>query len=341
MAVGDGAEASVRSYVAVGKETTFGTYTAPSRAVEALSCGFMTEIEIEKIDAIGLGNRGFQKRVQKDKKVMGSLEANVHPQESPLLFAVALGGGITSALNTTGAYLHSLTAGNFDTSPSSVCFNVRKGSTHTFRYSGGRVNQLKITAAVNEVVRASYDFVFKDSTATTSDDLASALSISSVLPFVYVDGTFRYAATEANAATTTAAEPIQAFELTISNGLVSDAAARALGSNVLQVLPATRRSVEFKITQRFDTITAYNRFIQATTGSVNLFFRSSSIGSTNQFYEMTIVLPKVIYDKADVELKDTGSILQAEIPMSVLVDNPNTTTGRDIAITFGNDIASY
>lgn len=344
MAVGDGAEASVRSYVAVGKETTFGTYTAPSRAIEALSCGFMTSIEFEKLDSIGLGNRGQHKRVSKDKKVAGGLECYAHPQESVLLVANAMGGGIVSTALTgsgTGAYTHTLSAGNFNTDAASLCFNVRKGSTHTFRYNGGRVNQLKISAAINEVVKASYDFIFKDSTITTSDDLSAGLSISAVLPFTYVDGNFQYSSTEALADTTTAREPIQAFELTLSNGLISDSAARGLGSSVLQVLPATRRNVEFKITQRFDTSTAYNRFIQATQGAVLLKFRSQSIGSTNQFYEMTISMPKVYVDSADVEIKDTGSILQAEIPFSVVVDNPSTSTGRDVAVSFINDISAF
>lgn len=341
MAIGDGAESVVRSYVAVGKEATFGTYTAPSLAIEALSCGFMTDVDVEMIDSIGGGNRGRTKRVQKDKKVAGPLEANFHAQESVLMCANALGGGIVSALHTTGVYNHTLGAGNFNTDAASLCFNVRKGSTHTFRYSGGRVNSLKISAAVGEIVKVSYDFVFKDSTQTSADDLASALSISSVLPFTYVQGKYRYATTEAGAATTTAEEPIQGFELTVKNNIVSDKAARALGSNVPQVLPATRREVEFKITQRFDTTTAYNRFMQATQGAVELFFQGEQIGATGFFHEATIRMPKVFYDKADVELKDTGSILQAEIPMSVLVDSPNTTTGKDIAFTFRNATAAY
>lgn len=340
MAVGDGAEAAVRSYVAVGKEGTFGTYTAPSTAIEALSCGFMTEIEIEKIDSIGLGQRGMTKRVMKDKRVMGPLEAYVHPQESVLLFAAAMGGGIVSAAHTATVYNHSLLAGNFNTDAASLCFNVRKGSSLTFQYSGGRVNQLRVSANVGEVVKAAYDLVFKDSTQAAAD-ISAALSISSVLPFTYVQGKFRYAATEANAATTTAEEPIQGFELTIKNGIVSDKAARALGSNVPQVLPATRREVEFKITQRFDTTTAYQRFLQATQGAVELFFQAEQIAATGFYNELTIRLPKVYYDKADVELKDTGSILQAEIPMSVLVDSPSTSTGRDIGITFRNGTASY
>ncbi len=340
MAVGDGGEATVRSYVSVGKEGTFGTYTAPTSAIEALSCGFITEIDSESIDSIGGGNRGMNKRVMKDKKVMGPLETYLHPQESVLMMANAMGGGINSAAHTATVYNHTLTAGNFNTDAASLCFNVRKGSAMVSAYVGGRCNQMRVSANVGEIVKVAYDFVFKDSTTGVAD-LSAALSISSRLPFTYVQGKYRYSTTEILAATSSAEEFVQGFELTIKNNLISDKSARALGSNVLQILPATRREIEFKITQRFDTMTAYNRFLQGTQGSVELFFQGDQIAATGFYDEMTIRMPKVFYDKADVELKDTGSILQAEIPMSVLVDSPNTTTGKDIGITFRNGTAAY
>lgn len=340
MAVGDGAKAAVQSYVAMGKESTFGTYASATTAVEALSCTFKTERDSQKIESLGR-NRGFSRRVFLDKKVSGSLEANLHPEESILLVATALGGGITSSGTSTSGYTHSLTAGNFDTSPSSLSFNHRKGDTHTFHYSGGRINSLKISANVGEPVKLSAEFIFKDSTQL-SDDIASSLSISTVGVFTYVHGTFRYAATEANAATSTAAEPIQGFELTINNNLESEKGARQLGSEVLTILPSRRREVEFKITQRFDTTTALNRFLQATQGAVDLFFRGESIGSTSNFHECTIRLPKVFYNSgADPEVGGPGDIIMAEIPFDVLVDNPYTTTGKDIGITFQNATASY
>jgi hypothetical protein len=338
MAVGDSGKSAVQSYLAVGKEATFGTYTQPSTALEFISCGFKTEIDIEKIDALS-GNRGMNKRVQKDKKVSGTAEQYAHPTESLLMFANAMGGGIVSATHTAGVMNHSLTAGNFATDVASLCFNHRKGDTHTFHYSGGRVNVLKMSANVGEIVKVSVDMIFKDSTQL-SDDISASLSISSLLPFVYTGGKFRYSTTEALAATTTAEEPIQGFELAINNGLVSDKSARQLGSNLLSILPATRRTVDFKITQRFDTTTAYNRFIQGTQGSAELYLQGEQIGSTGFYNEMTVRLPKVFYDAADIEVKDSGSILQAEIPMSVLVDNPNTTTGKDIGVTFRNAVAA-
>lgn len=340
MAVGDQAKAAVNSYVALGKETTFGTYASATTAVEALSCSFTIQRESKKIDALGR-NRGYGRRVFLDKKVSGTLETHLHPEESVLLMAVALGGGIASTPGASSTSLHSLTAGNFDTSPSSLSFNVRKGDTHTFRYSGGRMNSLKISAQVGEPVKLSAEFIFKDAT-NPSDDILSILSLSSYAVFTYVHGTFRYAATEANAATTTAAEPIQGFELSINNNLASDKEARQLGSDLLTVLPARRREIEFKITQRFDTSTAINRFTQATQGAVDLFFQGESIGTSALFNECTIRLPKVFYNSgADPEIKGAGDILTAEIPMDVLVDNVNTTTGKDIGVTFRNGVSGY
>lgn len=338
MAVGDGAQAAVRSYVALGKEATFGTYASATSAVEAISCGFKVDIESKKLES--LGKRGYAKRVQLNKSVGGELEEYLHPHASVLLFAATLGGGITSALHTTGVYNHSLTAGNFDTAPASLSFNVRKGDTHTWRYSGGRVNQLKLSAQVGDLVKASYSMIFKDATQQ-SDDISGILSVSSVLPFVFNQGQFRYAATEANAATTTAAEPIQGFELTINNNMVDGNEARQLGTNILSVLPATRRDIELKVTQRFDTTTAYNRFIQATQGAVELFFQAEQIGSTGFYNECTLRFPKVFVNSPDPELKSDSEILQSEFTLDVVDDAPSTSTGKDIGVTFRNATAAY
>lgn len=340
MAVGSDAKPILPGYIAMGRETTWGTYNSATTAVEAVTCGFRTEINSEKLDAIG--NRGFHKRVTLNKTVAGELETYFHPSESVPLLASALGGPLVSTGVTTSVYDHSISAGNFDTSSAflGLSFNVRKGQAHTWRYNGGRVNSMKITAAVGEVVKVSWDMIFKDSTLGT-DDISAILSVSTLLPMTFAHGVFRYGATEALAPTTTAQEPIQGFELTVKNNLASEESARELGTTILSVLPATRREVELTITQRFDTTTAYNRFIQATIGSVELFFRSGDSLGNNCFPEITIRLPKVYQNTNDPVLDDTGGILQSEISYDAVVDNPSTTTGKDIGITVRNATASY
>ena len=340
MTIGNNYEMGVNSYVALFKESTYGTYPATvatgASTIEPLTIGIKTEIESQKLETISM-NRGATKRVQLNKNVSGSMEQYLHPTESPLLMAVCMGGGIVTS-SLTGAYTHSLTAGNFDTTPSSISMMVRKGATNHWQYTGGRVNQMTISGNVGEVVKVAYEMIFRDSTQAGTS-IVSSLSISSLLPFTYVDGSYRYAATEA-ALTSTASEKITGFELVVNNNMKSDADARGLGSNVIDILPPTRRTVEFKITQRFDTTTAWNRFVQNTQGSIELLFQGATITADN-LNSCRIVMPKVFVNTPDPEVTGPNDLLMSEISFDVLVDNPLTTTGKDIAITFINDVASY
>ena len=339
MAVGSDVRTVLPSYVAVGKESTWGTYASATTAIEFISCSFKTEIESQKLDSIGL-NRGFTKRVQLNKSVQGTLEMNLHTVESTPLIANALGGAVSTTAGSTGAYVHSISAGNFNTGLSSLSFNVRKGADHVFRYMGGRVNVMKISAEAGDVVKASFDLIFKDSTQL-SDDISTSLSVTSTLPMTFVNGVFRYAATEAAAATTTAEEPIQGFELEINNNLAAESASRQLGSNLLSVLPPTRREVNLTITQRWDTTTTFQRFIQATQGAVELYMRGNDSLTSDYFHEITIRLPKVFQNTSEPVLEGSDSVIQSEITYDVLVDTPQTTTGKDIGITIRNNVASY
>lgn len=338
MAVGDEAKAAAQSYVAVGRETTFGTYASATTALEVISCSFKTTFEHMKLDEIGL-NRGPARRVQMGKVVSGTLEAYLHPHDTTLLLANAMGGGITSNSTVTNINIHSITAGNFDTTTAGLSFNVRKGDTHTWRYLGGRINRLTIAGTVGEPVKVTADLVFIDSTQLT-DNIATSLSYSSVNPFTYVNGVYRYAATEAAAATTTVEEPIQSFELTINNNLKTDRDARELGTVTLSVIPATRREIEMKAVQRFDTTTAYNRMTQATEGALELRF-SGDLITTGSNYLATFRLPSVFVNNADTAITGAKDILMADIDYDVLVDTPSTTTGKDIGITLQNTAASY
>ena len=341
MAIGNTAKPVLPSYVAVGKESTWGTYASATTAIDFISCSFKTEIESQKLDTIGT-NRGFTKRVQLSRMVQGTLESFLHPVESTLLLAAAMGGTLSTTAGSTGAYTHSISTGNFNTTSAiqNVSFNVRKGDSFVWRYIGGRVNNLKITANVGEVVKVSFDMVFKDSTQL-SDDIGSTLSLTSILPMTFVNGKFRYAATEAAAATTTAEEDIQTFEFNINNNLVNDGKARSLGTDLLTVLPPTRRDVTLSITQRFDTTTSYNRFIQATQGAVELFFRGPNSISAANFNEMTFRMPKVFQNSNDPTLDSAGDIVSSTFTYDVLVDLPSTATGKDIGVTVRNGISAY
>lgn len=330
MAIGDGCESAVRSYVAVGKETNFGTYATATTAMEVLSCSFKTDEKTMKLDSLST-NRGMSRRVFLDKEVAGTIEAYAHPVESPLVFAAALGGSVTTTTLSTGVYSHVMEAGNFAGTIPSICFSVRKGSNQVWNYSGGRVNTLKLTANVGEPMKLSADIIFKDST-TLSADISAGLSLTAFIPWTFVHGTYQYSAT---------AQKITGFELAISNGLKSDKDARALGQNTLVCLPATRREVTFKISQRFDTTSTWDAFMQHTTGAIQLDFTSTDSLSSSNFPKLTINMPKCGMKTPDPELKSAGDIIMSDIEYDVLVDNPMTSTGYDVKFTVINGVSGY
>lgn len=338
MASGSGGSAVVHSYVAVGKEATFGTYASATTAIEALSCSFTVKKNDMKLDGLFV-QRGYNRRVMLGKEVTGALEQYLHPHESVLLLANALAGQVSSTAGTNST-LHSISAGNFANSIAALSFNVRKGDTLTWRYHGGRCNTMKLTANVGDPVKCSYDMVFRDATQV-ADDISLILSISSVTPFVFTGAEFRYGASEGAVST----ESVIGFELTVNNNLKADANSRQLGTDTLAILPGTKRDIMLKVTQRFDTTTTWLRFISGTEGAVALFFSGTAIVAATTtpeyFHTMEIRLPRVQQRTGDPELKSSGDILTADLEYAVLVDNPNTTTGRDIGLTVRNSTASY
>ncbi len=337
MAIGDNAEIGLTSYVAFSKETTFGTYASATSAVDFLSCGFRTSRESRKLDSFGL-NRGFTKRVSLGQNVGGPFESYLHPEEGVLLLANALGGPIASATLTTGAFTHSISAGNFDTTTAirSLSANVKKGSK-VWRYLGGKINTMRISAQVGEPVNVSMEFVFKDQTQL-SDDIQTALTLSSVLPFTFVEGSFRYTDSEASL-TSTVAESVVGIELSISNNIISGSEVRSLGSRLPSVLPATRRNIELKVRQRFDTTTAFARFMANTFGSAEIVFAGAQIVSGAN-YEIRFRLPKLVPNSPDPVLDNPNGVLMSEIDFDVVADTL-TSAGRDIGCTVINATSSY
>lgn len=340
MAIGDGAEIGLTSYVAFAKEATFGTYASATTAIDFLSCTFKVTRDSQKLDTFGL-TRGFTKRVQLGQNVTGSIETYLHPADTTLLVAAALGGPIASTGTTVSHYTHSISAGNFDTTTAinQLSCNEKKG-LHTFRYIGGRVNSIKFVANVGDPVMVTAEFMFKDATLQ-SDDISSILSMSSVLPFTFVEGSFQYASTEAGLPTTTAIESVIGIELEINNNLKYDNDVRSLGSRLPSVIPPTRREVKLKVKQRLDTTTAYTQFISATPAAAQIAFTSpSTVFTSTSFYQCIIRLPQIIRNSPDPELASPSDILIMETEFDCIVDT-GTSAGRDVGITFVNGTTNY
>ena len=165
MAQGDTAKVGATSWRACQQESAYGSDACTSTAFKPLSmisCSFKTEIESEKLSELAL-NRGFSKRIQKNKNVSGTLEKYAHPDEDIVLWANALGGTFTFASTSAGS-TYSIASGNWgaDSTVTSVSFTERKGDEHLFKYTGGVMNSLKLSCKVGEPAKLSCEYVWEN-----------------------------------------------------------------------------------------------------------------------------------------------------------------------------------
>ena len=339
MAVGDEAKVGANSWTVYQLETTYGTDAVTStsfKMLQPLSVGFKVTIDSMKLEELSV-NRGFARRVQTNRQANGTLEMYAHPDEQIGLWANALGGTFTFASLTSGA-LFSITSGNWSTGATalSLSFQVRKGDAHSFKYLGGVVNTLRLSGKVGEPLKLTAELVFQDGSDTTAElvTMTAAMSYSSSPPFIFNQAYFAYSNSDTSANTTTAREPIQEFELEINNNLVTDDAARQLGTRVLSRRPpGQKRDVKLRITQRFDTTTAMARFLQATVGSVQILAEGATISAEQSLAALYIRLPLVYQNSSDPEVGGPG-VIQAQIEYDCVLDlSPATTTARDIGVT--------
>lgn len=342
MAIGDSSELGYRSIAATRMETAYGTIAGTAtNFFEFISNGLKGNVEELKGAEIN-SHRGYTRRFQMNRTVEGSVEKYLHPVDGIDLFLHALGGTISTTALSTGAYSHVIKSGDLNpaasTTYSSFTMDVRKGPNRQLTYSGLRVNQMSIKGEIGQPIMVTYDLVGKDFTATSATT-DGAVSFSTVRPFLFTDGKFQYASTSVLADTTTAAERVIGFELTINNNLISDANARAIGTNTLMTLPAGRRDVSLKLTMRVDTSTVYDRMVSGSQGGVILQMTTNqSIAAQTAVYDMKIDLPRVFYNAGDIEVSEDVLTVEPEI---TALRGDTTTANYDISATLQNGTASY
>lgn len=249
-------------------------------------------------------------------------------------------GTVTSAqVNTSAAYNHTFTAGDMSgITQKGLTFEIRPSddTTTAWIFTGCRVNTFKLSAAINEPVKAEVGFIGKD--ATTGAFATTTVTYNEAKTFLFQHATFKVDSTLEN---------IIGFELEINNNLISDTNARSLGSQTLDVLPPARRDISLKLTQRFDTTTVWDRFKNNSTAAIQLIFDTNqTVGAgvagqaSPTTYSMYIDLKKVYYNTGGLpELSEVG-ILTHEVEVGVIGDTP-APNATDIIFSVTNSATSY
>mgnify|MGYP001567935036 CR=1 FL=1 len=266
MAVGDSALIKALSYLGVGRETTFGTFNTLMSGLDFISHSIKTQKDSRILDQIER-SRTLSKRIHLSKQIGGEVSWYLRPMQTADCFFIhnAFGGAVITSATVTGETVggggmdHIITVGNFDLTYSSLCLNARKGPSTggiIWQYHGVRVDELTISAAVDEPVVCTANIICRDSTQVSSN-IETQLTTTSNPILSFVDGRVSVETTFASL-TTSSIWHVQSVEFKVKNNLKSGSESRRIGSDILTVLPPGLQNYELSMNIRFDTTTAYD-----------------------------------------------------------------------------------
>jgi hypothetical protein len=342
MAVGNGVPfLGWASALGIAEETTYGTFKTATSFMEFTSESINQTREELKRESINT-TRDYFKRLVGNEAISGSIDFDLNPAQDSnvLILKQAMGGTVASTLVSTGAYQHVISAGDMEsnkgTSTSSdvkaISATIRRGGTsassNVWYYGGGRVNTLSIKAESGAPVQVSAEMIFAN---TTVGATCSAATFTSILPLNFTGITIE----TGNSITSVTAEYFSSFEFSLSNNLIDQ---RVLGSRNAVGAPVGKRDVSLKLTQIFDTTTAYDRFIANTMTSFEITLDSGqAIANNTVTYGVTIKIPAGYVNSNQPTVGGPGEITH-EMNVTAMYDS---TTSQALEIIVKNATASY
>lgn len=336
MAVGQGAIIGALSYIAVGRELTYGTYVTGVAGLSFNSASMKTMKETKILEEVQ-ASRTNSNYLQTSRTIEGDIEFQFNAKNLACNYLLhnAFCYDTIASVTATGETLggagitHTIDIGNYGGSYGSLSINMRKGNSGTgqiFEYNGLRVNELSFKATIDEPLIASVSLIGKD-VSTTANDVASKIadtttSLQSPLSFVNGRVSIESGATGTGNLTTTSFWHVIAMDFKIANNLNSDANARRIGTDTLQVLPPGLAQFDFKVTIRFDTTTAFAGMLAGTRMSGEFEFLGDTLASNSAVREgLKITMPYLIVsDAGDPDVGGPNDPLTSEVTFAVLRD---------------------
>jgi len=347
MAVGQGAAIASLSYLAIGRELTYGTYNTCTAGLNFLSASLKITKDVKILEEVQT-SRTNSNYVQLGKSLSGDMEFYFSPINAACNYILqnAFGGGAVTTATATGetvgglGFKHTIDINNFLTTYSSLCINMRKGDAtagKVFQYQGLRVNELTFSAEIDDALKCSASLIGQD--ATAGSDVSSVLTTLTQNPLSFVNGRFSIETTTAGL-TTTSFWHVQSFEFKLANDLKSDTGSRRIGTDTIQVLPPGLATTELKCTIRFDTTTAYDAMIAGTRFAAEFEFLGNTMASSAAREGLKLTMPFVVISEAgDPEVGGPSDILTSEVSFKILRDP--TTSGYMVKAIVTNNTSTY
>jgi len=298
-------------YVAIGEQSNLATEATPDKYIRIASVE--TSPESGNIYAELVDTRFDEPPIAGAFRVSGSIVLPVELENIGYLLKALLGNVSSSTIDSTASiHEHIISPIDFGGSLPAYTIAIGKDNVTDERLVGAVFNRLTLRAVAKELLSATFEFGGVKSKTTSL--LTPSLPSPDFVPYykgdVIVDGS--------------ADGNIEAFTITVSNGVNYDDAYRITSTNgrLPKEFPIGAFKVEVEFDARFVDTTYIEAFYGATdatepqesikTLSVKLSFVGKTLelsagGTTHQ--ALDIYLPKVIVDSVSVPIRDRGRLV--------------------------------
>ena len=310
------------SSINIIQETVYGTYVAPTRAIEYTDEKF--DWKPKRVQGAGL--RASSRIARSGRRVTttvqgdGSVEIEATSKGMGILLDSALGSSTSTAVGATTCYQQVFTFGD---TPKSL--TVQKsipeagGTIDAASFLGCMVNSWTFTAPQDDLAKFSFDMDVRDLDVSQTFATLTYPSSPSLYHFalasITIGGSVTVPTTTALASGGTATTDVREFELTVSNNLKDDR--YNFGSAGKKSKPTVGQRVGTgKFSAEYTSTTYRTAFIADTELPITLTFTSAESLATG-FAQLQVVLPACKLD-AGIPISNKGDLVIVEYPFTVL-----------------------
>jgi len=256
----------IAGQIVVADEVTYGVYVAGTRAIEFTDESLTFDREIIDSQGIRAGRRIQSRYAQGVQRVTGDITMELAPQGTGILFKHIFGGVATTG---AGPYTHTFTPGTLTGKSMSVQVGrpFVSGTVQPFSILGAKITEAEIAANVNEY--ATLTMGIYGNHEDTGQALAVAAYPATLTPFVFTHGSLSVAGTGVD---------VRNFSLTIDNALLVDRhfIRTTTPERSKEPLEGGYRQVTGSFEADFESLTAYNRYVQGTQAALVLTFNAGA-----------------------------------------------------------------
>lgn len=299
----------IAAQVGFAAESTFATYTAPTRYLEFVTEGLT--LASERIEGSGL--RAGQRVLRNDrwavnkKGVGGDIQLEVLSKGFGLIFEHMLGSNTTA--NPAGSvYTHTSILG--DTAGKSLVVQVGKpdvsGTVQPFSYLGCKVASWELSCEIDGVLTLSLTLDGVDEDTTESLGTASYASSDELLYFTGASLTIGGSSVD-----------VRTFSLAGDNALATDRYFLRSSGLKKEQYPVGVPEITGTLEMDFEDLTEYQRFVDGTEAALVATFQAPTLLETGYYPHLEITLPVVRFD-GDTPTVGGPEILTQSLPFKVL-----------------------